>query len=210
MDLKSLPWRGMLILLGVAVVLGGLYQKGYLRGHEDATQAGNAALSELQARVDREKREQAERENAVLRAWQERYQAQVLAAHQAETGYQATLASLQQQKQQLLRKIDDVTQRWIDEQGQPHAVQCVFTRGFVQQYNAAFGIAESGDQNGAAAAATQPGQAPGPVHPADARLRDSGVTQRDILANITDNGPQCQALSAQVNGLLDYIEGLQR
>lgn len=210
MELKSLPWRGVLILLGVAVVLGGLYQKGYLSGHEDATQAGNTALSELQATFDREKRDQTERENAALRAWQERYQAQVLAAHQAEATYQGTLAKLQKDKLQLQRKIDDVTQRWIDEQGQSHAVQCVFTRGFVQQYNAAFGVAESGDQNGAATAIAQPGQTSGPVHASDARLRDSGVTQRDLLANITDNGPQCQALSAQVNGLLDYIEGLQQ
>lgn len=210
MEIKSLPWRSLLILLCVGLVSAALYKKGYDDGHANATQSGNVALNKLQSDFDRDKREQAERENTALHAWQERYQAQVLAAHQAETTYQATLAKLQQQKQQLQRQIDDVTQRWIDKQGQTHAVQCVFTRGFVQQYNAAFGFSDASNENGTAAAVAQPGQTSGPVHPADARLRDSGVTQRDILANITDNGPQCQALSAQVNGLLDYIEGLQQ
>ncbi|ENB0053362.1 hypothetical protein ABG620_004837, partial [Escherichia coli] len=44
----------------------------------------------------------------------------------------------------------------------------------------------------------------------DTRLRDSGVSQRDVLANIIDNAGQCRRWRNQINALLDEREGLQK
>jgi hypothetical protein len=56
---------------------------------------------------------------------------------------------------------------------------------------------------GARAASGQP-------EAADAWLRDSGVSQRDVLANIIDNAKQCRIWRSQINQLLDEREGLQK
>ena len=52
-------------------------------------------------------------------------------------------------------------------------------------------------------------QRPGNLQPLT-RLRDSGVSQRDVLANIIDNAKQCRIWRGQINGLLDEREGLQK
>ncbi|ELT5968396.1 hypothetical protein RBC91_004999, partial [Salmonella enterica] len=42
------------------------------------------------------------------------------------------------------------------------------------------------------------------------RLRDSGVSQADILANVTDNARQCRVWREQLNGVLDYTDSLHQ
>ncbi|MCO4936617.1 hypothetical protein M1V48_28250, partial [Escherichia coli] len=90
-------------------------------------------MSELQSAFDTYKTEQAMLENAALRAWAKRYQEQVAAGQQAEAGYLEQIAQLESQNKQLQGQINDVTQRWIDEKGKSHPIECVFTRGFVRQ-----------------------------------------------------------------------------
>ncbi len=135
--------------------------------------------------------EQTTLENAALRAWAKRYQEQVAAGHQAETSYLEQIAQLESQNKQLQGQINDVTQRWIDEKGKSHPIECVFTRGFVRQYNAALGYdnasVDTGHSDATAAAGTGTRAASGQPEAADAWLRDSGVSQRDVLANIIDN-----------------------
>lgn len=205
---KSISWRLIATLVVVALALFALYQKGYSAGHSDAERDGKTALSSLQSDFDVYKREQAERENAALRAWSTRYQAQVIKGHQNEADYLNQLEQLQAENHQLKGKINDVTQRWIDEKGKSRPIACVFTRGFVRQYNAALGLSSSTNVAGIVATASSgAGKASGRVEGIDPRLTASGVTQRGILDNITDNGEQCQIWRAQVNGLLNYIEG---
>ncbi|EBY7079517.1 hypothetical protein D5908_25150, partial [Salmonella enterica subsp. enterica serovar Ealing] len=62
----------------------------------------------------------------------------------------------------------------------------------------------------AAAAASGTGKTPRATDTALARLRDSGVSQADVLANVTDNARQCRVWREQVNSLLDYTEGLHQ
>ncbi|WJY16800.1 hypothetical protein PCO82_09315 [Pectobacteriaceae bacterium CE90] len=201
----------MLLALAIAGVLYGLYRWGYREGHDSAERDGNVSLNQLQSKFDTYQREQVELENAALRAWSERYQAQVAAGHQAEASYLEQMAQLENQNQQLKEKIDDVTQRWIDEKGKNHPIECVFTRGFVRQYNAALGYADASVDSGHAGSATAAipgtGTAPRPPESPDAWLRDSGVSQRDVLANIIDNAKQCRVWRSQINGLLDEREG---
>lgn len=212
--IKKLPWRGILLAAAVTGVLYGLYHWGYRGGHSDAKRDGDVALSTLQSTFDKYKTEQATRENAALRAWAKRYQEQVAAGHNAESGYLKQVAQLERQNQQLKENIHDVTQRWIDEKGKSHPIECVFTRGFVRQYNAALGYdntsVDSGLSDATAAAGTGTGAAYGQPEAADAGLRDSGVSQRDVLANIIDNARQCRIWRSQINGLLDEREGLQK
>ncbi|EOU9000215.1 hypothetical protein ACNZ7H_000754 [Escherichia coli] len=211
--IKKLPWRGMLIALALVGVLYGLYHWGYRGGHSDAKRDGDVALSTLQSAFDTYKTEQATLENAALRAWVKRYQEQVAAGHQAEAAYLEQVSLLENQNQKLKEKIDDVTQRWIDEKGKSHPIECVFTRGFVRQYNAALGYDDATVDSGHAGSATTAipgaGTAPRPPEAPDAGLRNSGVSQRDVLANIIDNAKQCRIWRGQINGLLDEREGLQ-
>ena len=212
--LKKLPWRGMLIALALVGALYGLYHWGYRGGHNDAKRDGDAALSTLQSAFDAYKTEQVTLENAALRAWAKRYQEQVVAGQQAEASYLEQIAQLESQNKQLQGQINDVTQRWIDEKGKSHPIECVFTRGFVRQYNAALGYdnasVDTGHSDATAAAGTGTGAASGQPETADAWLRDSGVSQRDVLANIIDNAKQCRSWRSQINSLLDEREGLQK
>lgn len=212
--IKKLPWRAILLAAAVTGVLYGLYHWGYRGGHSDAKRDGDVALATLQSAFDKYKTEQATRENAALRAWAKRYQEQVAAGQHAEASYLEQIAQLDSQNKQLQGQINDVTQRWIDEKGKSHPIECVFTRGFVRQYNAALGYdnasVESGLSDATAADGTGTGAASGQPEAADAGLRDSGVSQRDVLANIIDNARQCRIWRSQINGLLDEREGLQK
>ncbi|MGL4486495.1 MAG: hypothetical protein ACRCUG_05825 [Yersinia sp. (in: enterobacteria)] len=204
----------MLLSVAVASVLYGLYRWGYREGHDSAERDGNAALSQLQLQFDTYRRQQAEQENTALRAWLTRYQAQVAVGHLAQANYLGQVAQLEKQNQQLKENINDVTQRWIDEKGKSHSIECVFTRGFVRQYNAALGndnaSVDSGHSDATAAAGTGTGAASGQPEAADAWLRDSGVSQQDVLTNIIDNAKQCRLWRGQINGLLDEREGLEK
>lgn len=212
--IKKLPWRSMLFAFALVGVLYGLYHWGYRGGHSDAKRDGDVALISLQSAFDTYKTEQAMRENAALRAWAKRYQEQVAAGQQAEASYLEQIAQLESQNKQLQGQINDVTQRWIDEKGKSHPIECVFTRGFVRQYNAALGYdnasVDTGHSDATAAAGTGTGAASGQPETADAWLRDSGVSQRDVLANIIDNAKQCRSWRSQINSLLDEREGLQK
>nr|WP_229049485.1 MULTISPECIES: hypothetical protein [Proteus] len=187
---------------------------GYTTGHDAAARDGVVAVNKLQSEFNQYRRVQAERENAALKAWAARYQAQVAAGQQAGADYLEQIAQLKTQNQQLQGKINDVTQRWMDEKGKSHPIKCVFTRGFVRRYNAALGYdnasADTGRSDSGAAAGTGTGTTSWSAEAADSRLRDSGVTQQDILANLIDNATQCRIWRTQINALLDEREGLQQ
>nr|WP_216663021.1 hypothetical protein [Dickeya dadantii] len=203
--LNNLPWKLLFGIAAVLVALGFVHERGYQLGFTRAEAEGKAALATLQADYTRQVQQQAERNNAALVALQQRYQQRVLVANDAERQYLTTMAKLRAQNADLKRRINDVTERWIDERGQSHVQRCVFTVGFVQQYNSAFGLSGTG----IAAPTGGAGDATATAGPADARLRDSGVTQRDVLAHSIDTGERYQQLVAQINGLLDYIDGLK-
>ncbi|EJH8515726.1 hypothetical protein NF466_004829, partial [Escherichia coli] len=158
---KKLPWRGILLAILINAFLVGLYAMGYRSGHDSAKRDGDTALSQLQSAFDAYKTEQATLENAALRAWARRYQEQVAAGQRAEAGYLEQIAQLESRNKQLQGQINDVTQRWIDEKGKSHPIECVFTRGFVRQYNAALGYdnasVDTGHSDSVAAAGTRSG-----------------------------------------------------
>lgn len=200
--------RVVTVLLAVVLLLA-IYLTGRNQGYQLAQALGDAALAKQQAAFNLLQQQQAETQNQLLRAAAEQYQQQVERGNQLEQRYVAARQKLAADNAALQRKIDHVTQQYIDEKGKAQPVQCVFTRGFVQYYNAAFGLSADGATD-VTTAARRTGAASGSGATADAELQPSGVSQRDILANISDNGERYQALSAQVNALLDYIEALQQ
>ncbi|KFX06981.1 hypothetical protein KP22_02510 [Pectobacterium betavasculorum] len=200
--------RVVAALLTIALLLA-VYLTGRNQGYQLAQALGDAALAKQLAAFNLLQQQRAETQNQLLRAAAEQYQQQVERGNQLEQRYMAARQKLAADNAALQRKIDHVTQQYIDEKGKVQPVQCVFTRGFVQFYNAAFGLSEDGAAD-ITAAARRTGAASGFGTTADAELQPSGVSQRDILANISDNGERYQALSAQINALLDYIEALQQ
>lgn len=189
---------------------------GYRSGHDSAKRDGDTALSQLQSAFDAYKTEQATLENAALRGpGPDGIRSVRQAGQRAEAGYSLEqIAQLESRNKQLQGQINDVTQRWIDEKGKSHPIECVFTRGFVRQYNAALGYdnasVDTGHSDSVAATGTRSGTATGQPETTDTRLRDSGVSQRDVLANIIDNAWQCRRWRNQINALLDEREGLQK
>ncbi|EAP9511070.1 hypothetical protein DY703_14710 [Salmonella enterica] len=211
--IKRIPWTDLLLPLLVSVAVGFAWTKGYDSGHLDAQRDGEQRLAQLQSQFDTYRRESTERHNEALMAIIGRYNAQVAAAHKADEDFQAKKQQLERENAELKKQIADVTRQWVDEKGRRHPIECVFTRGFVQQYNAALGVTDThnaGHHESTASASASAGKATGTTDTALARLRDSGVSQADVLANVTDNARQCRVWREQVNDLLDYTEGLHQ
>ncbi|MCL6324953.1 hypothetical protein [Pectobacterium polaris] len=208
-SLKSFLSPRVVAVLFTVVLLLAVYLTGRHQGYQLAQALGDAELAKQQAAFNLLQQQQAETQNQLLRAAAEQYQQQVERGNQLEQRYVAARQKLAADNAALQRKIDHVTQQYIDEKGKVQPVQCVFTRGFVQHYNAAFGLSADGASD-ITTAARSTGAASGLGTTANAELQPSDVSQRDILANISDNGERYQALSAQINALLDYIEALQQ
>ncbi|QST27737.1 hypothetical protein JRC42_19560 [Escherichia albertii] len=189
----GLAFTAMLIF----VVSGGYFA--WLEGHKHGYEKAQGECLRLQ-------KQQAEASQRALQEEFNRSQQQLVSIRQHEQTYLARTEELTARNAELQRKINDVTQHYIDERGKVRPVDCVFTRGFVQQYNAALGVSAPD----AATAARDAGAAAAAVQGADARLRASGISQRDILANLADNGQRCQQLALQVRGLQNYIAEVSR
>lgn len=182
------------LIVGVIVVIfcmAVFYRDGYKTGKNE----GDTQIAILKSEWESQRRIELEQA-------QNRYQQQVTATSRLDAQYQQKLQQLEADNAQLQRNIASVTRRYVDAKGKIQPVSCVFTNGFVRQYNAAFGHSD----NPAATTASRTGTTSGAAAAANSLLRDSGVSQRDVLAAATDAGHQCQRLAAQVNGLLDYIE----
>ncbi|HEC9154604.1 TPA: hypothetical protein R4D87_004506 [Salmonella enterica subsp. enterica serovar Javiana] len=207
---RRIPWDSLAVIAAVAALLYWVWLLGYGKGMRDISRESDAAISRMQSRFDEFRRKEAEKQNEALRTVVARYNAQVAAAHQADADFQAKKQQLEHENADLKKQIADVTRHWVDEKGKHHPIECVFTRGFVQQYNAALGVSAGNGGMSAATGSARAGNTTGATDTALTRLRDSGVTQADVLANVTDNARQCRVWREQVNGLLDYTEGLHQ
>lgn len=211
--IKRLPWASIALVLAVIVAFAASWLDGYGAGRTDGRRDGKQQLAQLQSQFDTYKRESAEQQNEALMTIIGRYNDQVAAAHKADEDFQAKKQQLERENAALKKQIADVTRQWVDEKGKHHPIECVFTRGFVQQYNAAIGVTgpyNAGHHESATAASASAGTTTRTTDTAVTRLRDSGVSQADILANVTDNARQCRVWREQLNGVLDYTEGLHQ
>ncbi|PTS92693.1 lysis protein, partial [Pseudomonas sp. HMWF006] len=129
---------------------------------------------------------------------------QVARVNEAEALMYATIDQLAEEKRQLQERIPHVTTQYIPAPGAaakpvPH---CVFTAGWVRDFNTALGV--SPPRPAAAAGASEKAAWPAPG--SEAELLESGVTPADILAHAQDYGLWARGNLAQLNGLLDLQE----
>lgn len=186
-------WQIALVLAAVAVVY--LYgQSEYSDGFERAAAVGAAQLSEL-------KTQHAE---SALRAANQAHgelQLQVSRAQAAEESLFQQFGIHANDVKQLQERIPHVTTQYkasaaAPPQPIPH---CVFTAGWLRDYNAALGVPATGAGTAVAGSAKAPRATPG----TDAELLESGVTPADILAHAQDYGRWARDNLAQLNALLD-------
>lgn len=129
---------------------------------------------------------------------------QVARAYESESLLFNLMDQYAREKQQLQERIPHVTTQYLPAPGaaaQP-IPRCVFTAGWLRDYNAALGVLAPGPGATAAQYTATPWAAPG----TDAELLESGVTPADILAHAQDYGLWARNNLAQLNGLLDLQE----
>ncbi|MFJ5239521.1 lysis protein [Pseudomonas neuropathica] len=129
---------------------------------------------------------------------------QVARANESESLLFAAYESFKEEKRQLQERIPHVTTQYIPA---PGAVakpipRCVFTAGWLRDFNTALGV--SAPRPGTSSAAAE--KAAWPATGTDAELLESGVTPADILAHAQDYGLWSRSILAQLNALLDLQE----
>ena len=186
-------WQVALVLAVVMVVY--LYgQSKYSEGFEKAAAEGAAQLSEL-------KTQHAE---SALRAANQAHgdlQLQINRAHAAEESLFQQFGIHANEVKQLQERIPNVTTQYkasvaAAPQPIPH---CVFTAGWLRDYNTALGVPATGAGTAVASSEKTSWATPG----TDAELLESGVTPADILAHAQDYGRWARDNLAQLNALLD-------
>ncbi|MGH8350420.1 MAG: lysis protein [Pseudomonas sp.] len=129
---------------------------------------------------------------------------QVTRATEAESLLFASFERFTEEKRQLQERIPHVTTQYIPAPGAAAKPipRCVFTAGWLRDYNTALGVptARSG------AIATPAEKAAWPTTGTDTELLESGVTPADILAHAQDYGMWARSNLAQLNALLDLHE----
>lgn len=156
---------------------------GYLYGLSSAKEAREVQQSKAVAAAEQ-----------ILR---KEYEKQIAQSHKSVTSLRQQKARLAQTVTQLEREIDRVSNN-----------DCAVSRGFVRVFNRAIGAdLPAGDS------ATRVDRKTSTAHAADpsgSSATDgnerSDINQSDILYNVAHNGSRCQAIEAQLNGLIDYLE----
>gem|GEM_PF-2548653 len=127
------------------------------------------------------------------------YVAETARANRAEQSLLEASRRFAAEKNNLRRRVADVSTVYSPDGTAVVALpRCVFTGGWVQLYNAAIGLPDLP----AAAVASKSGSPAGTSQTAGARLRDSGVSQADVLAHMTDYGARCRAMEKQLTELI--------
>ncbi len=187
-------WLAFSSLLSALIAAGGGYYTGYRQG----ANAIEIKLAKLQA------------DNAVAHADSvkraaNRYVAQVEQEQALAVRLQTTLSALEQTRQPRIGRIDRVSNTYRPTQSvapiaAPH---CVITRGWVRDYNAAFGLSD----DSRTATSARSGDATSQARAADSGLladdlQDSGVNLADLRAHTEDLAAWCRATAAQRDALI--------
>ncbi|WP_207848904.1 MULTISPECIES: lysis protein [unclassified Pseudomonas] len=179
----------------VSAVAGGAAAAGFAYSYAKAL--GDTSLANLKTQLA-EKATAAANESRVLLLQQ------VTRANETEALLSATIAQHAEEKRQLQERIPHVSTQYIPAPGAAvkPVPRCVFTAGWVRDFNAALGV--PAPRTAAAASAAE--KAAWPAAGSDAELLESGVTPSDILAHAQDYGLWARSNLAQLNGLLDLQE----
>ncbi|MCY1403734.1 hypothetical protein D9M71_189240 [compost metagenome] len=171
----------------------------YDDGFQKAKAVGDKALAELREQHANE-RAQAAQDHLLL------FKQQVTRANEAEQRMLGAQQQLADANKQLQERIPHVTTVYRPAPAAaPVAIpHCVFTRGWVRDFNLALGAGLSTAGTGAPAAGAQ--AEAWPAAGSDAELLESGVSPADILAHAQDYGRWARSNLAQLDALLDLRE----
>jgi hypothetical protein len=185
---------GLLACMVCAAASGGI---SYGFGYRHAEALGAASLSKIETTHAKQALQATEANN--IRVMQ-----QVTRANQAEQQMLDLFERLGIEQQPIQERIPHVTSTYRSEPTAAPAPipRCVFTVGWLRDYNTALGVPGAAAGPVAGAAGQTPWAAPG----ADAELLESGVTPADILAHAQDYGRWARSLASQVTGLLNTRE----
>lgn len=194
--LKNLPQQVLLGLLACLLCACAAGAIGYGFGARHAEAQGNA-------RLDRLKAEHAEQARLVAIDSRVQLLQQVERANQAEEKLLGQQSGHDQEHQQLKERIPHVTTVYRPAPAAAPVVipRCVFTGGWVRDFNLALGAGLPAAEISTAASGTA--QTAWPTPGADAELLESGVTPADILAHAQDYGRWARNNLSQLNALLD-------
>lgn len=197
LDFLSLPSGLAWAVAACALSAAAAGSVGYGLGDRQAAAAGAADLADL-------KREHAEQAVANGQRNLDDLMSEMRRANDAEAQLINAKAQHQTELDHLQERIPNVTTVYLPAPAsKPVAIpRCVFTAGWLRDYNAALGVPATvqGTTTGHAQAATSP--APGTY----AELLESGVTPADILAHAQDYGLWARNNLAQLNAVLDLQE----
>ncbi|AHI68356.1 hypothetical protein DR62_5556 [Burkholderia thailandensis] len=187
------PLGALVIASAASALVAGA--AGYVKGQRAGAHAADAKLAAVERRHADALRDAVENARAQERA-------QTLRANRLAAALFTEKARHALDADALKRRIAHVTSQYRPTpDARPEALpRCVFTGGFVGVWNAAAGIdaARLSEADRAAGAAA-------PAGPDDDI--DSGVREDDVLANHVDNARRSRDIEAQLNALIDWIEG---
>lgn len=191
------------VLLAVVLLAAAVGAMGWIYGYRHADALGQAALAQL--RTDHA----IERAESIKRA-ANRYQTQVEQGNRLAQRVIGLMVDVEQAKQLRNRRSNDVSALYQPEPGADliTSPRCVLTRGWVRDYNAAFGLpgAESATDTGTADPASPATTSPTTGLLAD-DFEDSGVSLVDIRRHTEDVASWCRTGMAQRDALIEYLTG---
>lgn len=186
-------WQVLVVILYVAALLAHGHAQ-WNGGYNQAKAEGDQALAEL-------KLTHAEQALQVATENKQQLLQQVARANQAEDQLLVSYDRHAEEVQLLKERIPNVTTIYRSAPGaaaQP-IPRCVFTAGWLRDYNTALGVPATGAGTAVASSEKASWASPG----TDAELLESGVTPADILAHAQDYGRWARDNLAQLNELLD-------
>lgn len=196
------PVAVLAVLFLVVAGLEAMQATARQQGYDQAQAEGKAALEQLQrkyAEADTQRARQAEADAkaAANRLASEKARADKLAAELAAQQRQHRKTTDQLAGE--IARVNDLYREALDAPPKP-VPACLLTRGWVRVYDEATGARVPADP--AAAGAAAPTGAGGP-----ADQLPSGVDQRAVLAHHVRYAEQCRNTAAQLDALIDAVEG---
>lgn len=192
----------LIALMAGGALLGGYHylaaerQAAWQQGYSEAKARGEAKLEAV-------RREHAEQLLAQANAYEVEQVRKQRRAQEIEQSYLATRRKLQSRISDLEDALDEAyTDHYRTGPGNvPQPVpECVFTVGWLRDYNAALGGVRA-----TSARAGQPDAAPWPAPGVAAEFDNSNVSQRDLLRHAQRYGRWCQANTKQLTALIEVL-----
>jgi len=195
--------KGLIMaLVAGAALLGGYHylamerEQAWQEGYDSAQAEGDKAIEAL-------KRKHTEALLMQAKAAEVERRRQEAKARDQEAAYLSQRTELQRRIDELEDALDEAyIDHYRPEPGaKPEPVPgCVFTVGWLRDYNAALGGVRA-----TAARAGQPDAEPWPTPGADAEFTSGNVSQRELLRHAQRYGQWCQANTHQLKALIDVV-----